>query len=65
MVKKAGYKKNSKPEDNSAKPARRLIIGAIGLITSIKNELMWLILISNKRRHDLKVLARSVDRAVS
>ncbi len=61
MVKKAGYKKNAKPEDNPAKSARRLIIGAISMITSIKNKLMWLILISSKRRHDLKVLARSVD----
>jgi len=61
MVKKAGYKKNSKPEDNSAKSARRLIIGAIGLITSIKNKLMLPILISSRRRHDLKVLARSID----
>jgi len=61
MVTKAGYKKNSKPEANSAKSARRLIIGAIGLITSIKNRLMLPILISSKRRHDLKVLARSVD----
>jgi len=61
IVTKAGYKKNSKPEANSAKSARRLIIGAIGLITGIKNRLMLPILISSKRRHDLKVLARSVD----
>lgn len=32
MVTKAGYKKNSKPDENSAKSARRLIIGTIGLI---------------------------------
>ncbi len=61
MVKKAGYKKNSKPEVNSAKSARRLIIGAIGMINSLTNRLMLPILISRRRRHDLKVLARSVD----
>lgn len=61
MVKKAGYKKNSKPEDNSAKAARRVITGAIGLINGLTNRLMLPILISRRRRHDLKVLARSVD----
>lgn len=61
MVTKAGYKKNSKPEENSAKSARRLIIGTIGMITGLTNRLMLPILISSRRRHDLRVLARSVD----
>jgi hypothetical protein len=61
MVKKAGYKKDSKPEDNSAKSARRIIVGTLGLINGIKNKLMLPLLISSRRRHDLKALARSVD----
>ena len=61
MVKKAGYKKNSKHEDNFAKSARRLIIGAIGLINGLTNRLMFPILISRRRRYDLKLLAKSVD----
>jgi hypothetical protein len=65
IMKKAGYKKNSKPEDNPAKSARRLITGAIGLITSIKSRLMLPILISSKRRHDLKLLAKSIDNFIT
>lgn len=61
MVKKAGYDKNSKPEENSAKTARRMILGAIGLIKDIKNRLMLPIIISSRRTHDLKVLAKSID----
>ncbi|MFC1972381.1 hypothetical protein ACFLVE_03140, partial [Chloroflexota bacterium] len=64
IVTKAGYNKNSKPEENSAKSARRLMAGTKELIAGLTNRLMLPILTSRRRRHDLKVLARSVDNFV-
>jgi hypothetical protein len=61
IAKKAGYTKKSRPEDNAAKSARRVIVGAMVQITSIKNKLMLPILVNNRPRHDLKTLARSID----
>jgi hypothetical protein len=61
MAKKAGYTKKSKPEDNSAKSARRIIVGTLGVITGIKNKLMLPILVNNRRRHDLETLSRNLD----
>lgn len=58
---KAGYRKNSKTERNSARSARRLITGAKDQISSLTNRLMLPILISRRRRHDLKILAGSID----
>jgi hypothetical protein len=61
IVTKAGYKKDSKPEDNSAKSARRILFGAKELIVGLTNRLMLPILISSRRRHDLRVLTRNID----
>jgi hypothetical protein len=61
IVTKAGYKKDSKPEDNSAKSARRILLGAKELIVGLTNRFMLPILISSRRRHDLRVLTRDID----
>lgn len=61
MVTKAGYNLKSKPDENSAVAGRRLISGAMKLIIGFKNRLYILIILNNRRRKDLKILARSVD----
>jgi hypothetical protein len=61
IVKDSGYDKHSKPEDNPAMSARKLIVGTRIFIVNLTKKFMFWIKLNRKRRNDLNVLARSID----